>query len=458
MKEKNGQRQNDHKILSLDQYRHHFAEDNSGADEKSVHQLLQHMRRMREAVPVNYQLQEELRKKLLAKQRNVPKPELPVPKVSNSGSMLKGRWIALLIVLLMVVVFLIVNKSQHYSLQSVGMPKEVVTLWNADSNLSFAVVPNEGVLIARHGQLLLSDSSVGQYRVLDAANSWLYNYPAVSPNGDKVALVRQRQGAVPQIVAISMSELKNVNQELDANGFTVLRSANHQQQFADLAWSPDGSQLAYTVINKQGKTEVWVLEGQDNRFLAKGIKPTWSPDGTELVIQRQINENKTVLVLIDVKTGTEKFLGEGEQPIWGSNGYLAFVSTSQQERVLTFMPDGTPQFTIRQRVGEIRSIFAGSNGQRLLEQLDHDKNWLALSTLLVSPDKGTGDREIDWLRQMELQGVREPRVLMLDEVEKCHNPAFGMEGKMLFYARQDQGKTTILQVDIEERPIDRGVK
>jgi TolB protein len=460
MKDNKDQRQNDKKVLPIDRYRHHFDEDGYDASEKSVHQLLLHMRKMREEVPVNYQLQDELRKKLLEKQRQAIDGKSITQLNTNNNKRLpsKLQWICLSLILLLSAIFLIFNKTADYSLQPVGIPKDIVSLWNADSNLSFAVVPNEGVLIARHGQLLLSDTSLGQYRVLDVDTDWLYHSPAISPNGEQVALVRQRQGVNSQLVTIPMQELKNSNQVQDSKDFIVLRIANDQERYTDLSWAPDGSKLAYTVINNQNSGEVWVQEGQKSRLITKGTHPTWSPDGTHLVVQRQVNEDVGALALIDLQAGTEVLLGEGEQPVWGSNGYLTFVSTSQHERVLTFMPDGTPQFTVLQRVGEIRSVFAGDDGQRLQRELAKDSNWLALSTLLVSPDKGVSNREMDWLRQMELEAVREPRVLILDEVTKCHNPVFDAEGETLFYARQDQGYTAILKIDVEERPIDRGVK
>lgn len=313
-------------------------------------------------------------------------------------------------------------------------------------------------MIARHGQLLLADQHGGQYRVLNVASDWLYHSPAFSPDGSKVAVVRQRQGAKPQIVKISTEELTSNIQT--PQGFTLLvANNNNSEQFADLVWSPDGKALAYTEIDQQNVARVWILEkDKAPKLLTIGSHPTWSPDGTKMVVQRALTEDNSMLALIDITNGTERLLGAGEQPVWSAKGYLAFVSTSQQERVLTFMPDGSPQFTVRQRVGEIRSVYAGSDGRNLLPRLNQDKNWLASSTLLVSPDGGSSNKEMEWLRQMELQGVREPRVLLLDKADKCHNPVFGLQGNRLFYARQEEGAGTVLLVDLAERLLNRGEK
>lgn len=65
---------------------------------------------------------------------------------------------------------------------------------------------------------------------------------------------------------------------------------------------------------------------------------------------------------------------------------------------------------------------------------------------------------MEWLRQMEIEGVREPRVLLLDAVDRCQNPVFGPQGTMLMFMRQEGTAVALMRVDLEKRLTNRGEK
>ena len=445
------------KVLSIDNYRR-SADDDQGADEKSVHQLLVHMRRVRDAVPVNNKLQEELYQKLL----NAEKTNVHVPANRSGSKIVKNRptlLLAGLLLLLIIIPLLFWHNSANKKLHAVGEPNELVRFWNINGNVAYTLSPNGELLISRHGQLLLADKE-RSYRILDLPENWLYYAPSYSPDGKKVAMVRQNKAGEQQIVMVSADELTGLTKVLPSHNLKVLAQGTERQYFNQIVWSPNGTKLAYTAGQDQKQLQVFTvsLADAEPKFVVNGSNPAWSPDNTKLVVQRQTEAGKPLLFLVDPVSGEEIRLGQGEQPAWSANGYLAFVVTGQRERVLTFAADGSPQHTVRQKVAEIRSVYAGKNGNVILKKLAEQQNWLALSSLLFSPEERVTAREMDWLRQMELQGISEPRALLLDDIDRCQNPLFDYQGKILLFVRQEAGSAAVLSVNLEEQLFNRGEK
>ena len=72
----------------------------------------------------------------------------------------------------------------------------------------------------------------------------------------------------------------------------TLLTVNHYLDFesvSDARVSPDGSRLIYTrrFVDKQKdafESAMWIMnaDGSENRFLARGASPVWSPDGTRI--------------------------------------------------------------------------------------------------------------------------------------------------------------------------------
>lgn len=451
---------NNNKILPLDQHRDKNNQKPATMDRLS-YQLLQHMRQVRRDVPVNYQLQAELRQKLLQRQAQINAEDGAgaVYKLAvNRRYLLIPAVVGLM--LLLVAMISVWQQTLGANLQPVGTAQQLFWFWNTGDQTSFTVAAqNRHILVSRQGELIWSTGDAGDdqniaplYRQITLAPDWRYYDPVFSPDGSKVALIRQQAGQW-QIVLTAVAELISDKADVTATAvpdFEILATSTQAGQWTDLDWSPDGTALVYTAIDQQQTAQVWLLEKDSPpRVLTGGRQPTWSPDGTKLIVQRDAADIGK-LYLITLADGQEVLLGQGIQPYWNNNGYLAFISTRVQERVLTFMPDGSPQFSVQQRVGEIRVVATGDNGQGLLQDLEN-QNWLALSNLLVTPDWQVRDVEIEWLRQLELQAVRQPRVLLLDQIERCQSPVLSSDEDELFYMRQDGAITTILHLELEKR-------
>lgn len=74
--------------------------------------------------------------------------------------------------------------------------------------------------------------------------------------------------------------------------------------------SPDGTRVA-CVRQKKDEIVLVNLDGKNETSVANGESPTWSPDGTRLAYER-----KGRLFVLDLKTRQEKDLGEGKRPRW----------------------------------------------------------------------------------------------------------------------------------------------
>jgi dipeptidyl aminopeptidase/acylaminoacyl peptidase len=174
-----------------------------------------------------------------------------------------------------------------------------------------------------------------------------------SPDGTQIAFVSDRSGGKGKEKGASLCILSL------AGGGEAREIARHRQGLGDLAWSPDGSQIAYTASfdpeNPDG--EEWPEEQapkvrvtrridykQDNRGylhdtrnqifvvdVASGERrritreaadynfPQWSPDGAKIAAQRpNHNGMQAQLALIDVASGETTLIGpeEGTVGVW----------------------------------------------------------------------------------------------------------------------------------------------
>jgi dipeptidyl aminopeptidase/acylaminoacyl peptidase len=136
------------------------------------------------------------------------------------------------------------------------------------------------------------------------------------------------------------------------------RSINEKDLFrftwpANPQISPDGSQVAYTLVSVNEKddryeTSLWVVStdgGQTPRRLTNGPRdsqPRWSPDGKRLVFLRSAEKDgkpePPQLFLLDFTGGEPRSLtslpkGAG-QPVWSPDGQrIAFTSSSTDEDI-----------------------------------------------------------------------------------------------------------------------------
>src|SRR5579859_5426279 len=121
-----------------------------------------------------------------------------------------------------------------------------------------------------------------QSTILDN-NDWNLR-PTFSPDGQFIAFVSDRNSALPNLWLMNA----------DGTGRRALSTPGIQQDDVDaLSWSPDGSELAVTLFNEPGPTQLALVPmnstpgiRQQGRILTAlptgAFDPAWSPDGSWL--------------------------------------------------------------------------------------------------------------------------------------------------------------------------------
>lgn len=96
--------------------------------------------------------------------------------------------------------------------------------------------------------------------------------PDWSPDGRRIAFVSSREGKGQLWVMSS-----------DGSDAKRLVESTHEAQNPE--WSPDGKHLAYYETDGQGNDWVFVVraDGGEPKRLAKGLWPSWTPDGESLL-------------------------------------------------------------------------------------------------------------------------------------------------------------------------------
>jgi Tol biopolymer transport system component len=205
---------------------------------------------------------------------------------------------------------------------------------------------------------------------------------AWSPRGRKLAFVRMRNVSDPS----EASSLWTIDLRTRVKQRLALSSARYDLN-SDLAWSPRGSRIAFTLLdeppNSVAAYRIYTVKatGGSRRLLTWGQRPDWSPDGKTIVFDSRPSPYST--------TG-----------VWAVNadGTGARLLAAQAARP-TFSPDGT-QIAF-QRNGDMWSMNAdGSDQQRLTDAPEPDvvPRW--------SPD-GRQNRLAAWL--LAVSALRDER-------------------------------------------------
>ncbi|MEW6698527.1 MAG: TolB family protein [Bacillota bacterium] len=472
--------EDENKVLPIEPYLKAREEGEDG-----ISQLLNHMRTVREAVPVNRRLQAELRKKLLERQRELQNlssrtlSQAAATKDEPKSTNKRRSWLApVMAAAVILILFAGAGLWRHTAgevqLEAAGAPQELTRFWTETTPLQPAASPDGSkILVVRGGGLVLLSETGAQLAYLEPPEGAAFRAPSWSPNGQQVSFVVSTQNS-EEIKELAAEELLSsaksktftmdtaakeeeksaamADRPMDAGMAAAAEHKTKARHFSHLVYSPDGKGLAY-VVNAAGKTpQVWIrtADGQDQE-VAEGDAPTWSPDGTHLVVQKPSRSGSYELWLVNIETGGADLLGQGENPVWSKSGYLAFCTEKTQERILTFLPNGEPQYSVRQQVAEIRVAYLGKDGAPALKKLKEDKGWLANSHLLVEPENRITGLEINWLRQQELSGSDRTKTLVLNAIQKCEGQVFGPEDKWLLFARRDGDTVALLKLRLEER-------
>lgn len=131
---------------------------------------------------------------------------------------------------------------------------------NRDGNLEIYIMDSRGTTQTR-----LTNNTV-----LDA-------HPALSPDGQKIAFLREKPSGGHAIYIMN----------IDGTVITEVTSVNYTNPPAfpygygwKITWSPDGGSLAF---NDDINIFIVKTDGTDRRLLTNGVGPDWSPDGSKIL-------------------------------------------------------------------------------------------------------------------------------------------------------------------------------
>jgi TolB protein len=169
-----------------------------------------------------------------------------------------------------------------------------------------------------------------QSTILDN-NDWNFR-PAWSPDGKQIAFVSDKSTAFPVLWLMS---------SIDGSARHILTMPPGLQEEAvdAIAWSPDGSQLAITLFNEPGPTQIALVPlGGTGRQLGRvltelpggALDPAWAPDGSWLAFAGRDGFAVEIYAVQPNGTSITKLTADGllaRSPAWSPDGrHLAYLS------------------------------------------------------------------------------------------------------------------------------------
>jgi Tol biopolymer transport system component len=151
--------------------------------------------------------------------------------------------------------------------------------------------------------------------------------PIWSPDGTKVAFVsdftKTGHGEKNVFVMEAAADGDAINLATQISDFPTEAKA-----IDDLAWSPDGSRIAFTRGNNSGDDKVWVENADGTSVFPLEIggggakrHPTWSPDSTKIAYAVVKNAPEQVFIASSLGgIGQPLANGVGHEPNWSPNG------------------------------------------------------------------------------------------------------------------------------------------
>jgi len=424
----------------------------------SLDDLVRHMRLLRDSIPVNQKLRRDLRARLLEGVESQTEVKAAFNYQEKKGPVgFRPWWAAGLIAAaaLGLIIFMALGSSVGRTLEG-GQTAEVGRFWTGAAPLLPAVSPGDGVIVVeRGGALLLLGRQGEQFSSVSPPPGVRYGSPCWSPDGKRLALVRQG-GSGWEIISVEIPEgrVRDIQKTLEEGmeRAVVLARSPAASPVAHLSWSPGSDRIAYAVTEGSGKGLYLAVSGSEPVFWGPGVQAAWSPDGNWLAVEREEADGRSLKV-VSINGEVEYSLGKGSFPVWNEKGFLFFLQTSVREKILSYLPDGSPQFKVQSKTGEIRWVYLGS-GRGLDKVLARTPVGIE-PRLLMAPDTPAGNAELQWLKSLELSGDRTPKTLYLDRSGEIEGLVAG-DGSSLLLSRRDGGIVVISRVSFSDRKTDGG--
>ncbi len=150
-------------------------------------------------------------------------------------------------------------------------------------------------------------------------------YPASSPDGSKIAFVRDNSTAGTSILVMNS----------DGSAQTTLVTSSATNEYGQLAWSPDGTKIAFH-SKASGNFNIYVMDSNGTNITALTSDagsdkcPAWSPDGSKIAFQTNRDGKYQIYVMASNGSAQTRLTNSGsvdENPSWSPDGTkIAFDS------------------------------------------------------------------------------------------------------------------------------------
>ena len=159
-------------------------------------------------------------------------------------------------------------------------------------------------------------------------------YPAVSPDGSMVAFCTARNGNWDIYIAPTHGPR------------ALIEIAGSSLDEIAPTWSPDARYLCYSVRDRYGVWNLWILDRTTQQMtrLGPGLFPSWSPDGEWIAFQRPQGRGQHWYSIWRIRpTGTEptQVLSRPEwaaiHPAWSTDGSRIAFATVRKSRLSRVM-------------------------------------------------------------------------------------------------------------------------
>jgi TolB protein len=244
--------------------------------------------------------------------------------------------------------------------------------------------------------------------------------PDISPDGDSIVFVSNRDGGKGQIYL------------MDADGRHP-RNLTNSLTFDDdtPSWSPDGRRIAFQSKRRGGPSEIYVMnaDGSNARPLAAGARAAWSPDGKLLAYEAGVDGHREVFVIAAGGGEPRRLTFDHDyagSPAWSPDGarILFTVALDHKLQLATMRPDGTDRVVLTSGASNNRLGVFSPDGRRIVFNSDRD-----------GPDS---------LFLMDSDGALQRRITdgrFLDD-----EPSWSRDGRYIFFESERDGNREIYRM------------